>query len=194
MPIPEIPENMPAVIHRRFMGLGRLLMRCMGWRITGTIPNEKKLIVAGAPHTSNWDFIIALPAILALGVKASILMKKEAFLWPFSIAWGWFGFIPTDRNASGGVVGDVVRQFTNSDSLWLAISPEGTRGKVVHWKKGFLRMAYDAGVPILLLSYDYPSKTLHFGELFIASGDHDSDLQKVRSYYSRFQGKNPARH
>ena len=166
-------------------------MRLMGLRIVGELPNEKKILVAAAPHTSNWDFVIALVTILTLGVRAHILMKKEAFIWPFSPLWHWFGFIPTNRQVAGGIVGSVVENFNNSEQLWVAIAPEGTRSANSQWKTGFLRMAHEAQVPILPLSWDYPSKTLYLGQPINTSGNHQQDLEAIRSYFSSFTGKNP---
>jgi len=80
--IPEIPAEMPTRGNCLTRGLGRVLLRLLGWRVVGEIPRFRKCMVAAAPHTSNWDFIVAMPAILALGVRASFLMKKEAFFWP----------------------------------------------------------------------------------------------------------------
>ena len=44
---------------------------------------KKKLLYVGAPHTSNWDFIIAMSAVMALRLKFKFMMKKQAFFWPF---------------------------------------------------------------------------------------------------------------
>ena len=44
---------------------GSFILNIMGWKIKGQFPNEKKIIIVGAPHTSNWDFIIAMSAVMA---------------------------------------------------------------------------------------------------------------------------------
>ena len=165
-----------------------------GWRTVGSLPNEKKMLVAAAPHTSNWDFIVGLPIILALGIKGTIMMKKEAFIWPFSYLWRWIGFIPTERHSSSGAVGSVVEHFNNSQTMWFVLSPEGTRSKIKQWRSGFLHIAHQANVPILLVSWDFPTKTVHFGRVMHTSGDYEKDMQNVREYFSQFTGKRPENH
>ena len=167
------------------------MLKTLGWRLGGELPNEPKIILAGAPHTSNWDFIIAMAVILTTGIKLSTLMKEEAFIWPLSILWKWFGFIPTNRNSPTGIVGEVVSHFECNEKLWIGVTPEGTRGKTTQWKTGFLRIAHQADVPIVLMSLDYANKTWHFGRLFKATGDHNKDLAEIRDYFSNVTGKNP---
>lgn len=186
-----VPDEMPKMSSPFALAFGRWFMRLLGWRYEGNLPNEKKLLVAAAPHTSNWDFIIAVPIILALGVKASILMKKEAFIWPIDKLWRYLGFMPVDRGAANGAVGSVVEHFENSEKLWFVLAPEGTRSKVVKWKTGFLNIAHQAQVPILLVSWDYPSKTVHFGKLMRTTGNNEKDLADIRSHFSQFVGKHP---
>ena len=187
------PENMPTIKGHRRKKLGQFIFRVLGWKFEGELPNEPKLIVAGAPHTSNWDFLIALAVILSFGVKMSVLMKKEAFFWPISKVWNWFGFIPVDRNASTGLVGEAVKHFDSHSKLWVGVTPEGTRSKTKQWKTGFLRIAHQAKVPILLMSIDYPSKTWRFGRVIQTSGDHDKDLAEIQEYFSAFTGRKPHR-
>lgn len=189
-----IPPQMPAMGGERMRRIGRFLLRLIGWRIVGELPNEPRLLVAAAPHTSNWDFVVVLAAILVLGVRGSIMMKKEVFVWPVAGLWRWFGFIPTDRSAPGGIVEQMVEAFRRSDRLWVGITPEGTRSHNARWKTGFLRIAHEANVPVLLLSWDYPSRTLRFGKLMRASGDHERDLQEIRTYFAAFTGKHPDLH
>lgn len=186
-----VPDEMPTMTSPAAQAFGRWFMRLIGWRYEGKLPNERKILVAAAPHTSNWDFVIAVPMILALGVQASILMKKEAFIWPVDKLWRWLGFMPVDRSAANGAVGSVVEHFNRSEKLWFVLAPEGTRSKVVNWKTGFLNIAHQAKVPILLVSWDYPSKTVHFGKLIRTTGDNEKDLAEIRQHFSQFTGKHP---
>lgn len=190
--VPDIPPEMPVRGNRITRLVGRVLLRLLGWKVEGEIPRLHKCLVAAAPHTSNWDFVVAMPAILAIGVRASFMMKKEAFVWPCKGLFKALGGIPTDRSAPGGVVEQVVRKYRDSDTLWLAIAPEGTRSKVEHWKSGFLRIAHLAQVPVLLVGWDYPSKTIRLGKLIEPTGDHQQDMVEIREYYRReFTAKRP---
>ncbi len=193
--LPAIPDNMPRRNGRFGPWLGRLLLRLLGWRVEGELPNVNKCMVAAAPHTSNWDFFLAMPALLALDVKASWMMKKEAFFWPMKGVLMSLGGIPTDRAAAGGVVTQMARAYRDSEQLWIGITPEGTRGKVDRWKTGFLRIAYEAQVPVVLAGWDFPNKVMRFGRVFYPTGDYEKDIAEIRAYYrDNFQGKNPELH
>ncbi len=193
MLIPEIPAQMPTMGNRFSRALGRGLLRLIGWRVAGELPAQKKLMVIGAPHTSNWDFLVASFALLALGLKASVMMKQEAFVWPLKGLFSAMGFIPIDRHKAQDVVGQTVNWYAEHDKCWIAIAPEGTRSKVDDWKSGFLRIAHAAEVPVLLVGFDYPSKSIALvSELFIPSGEHEADVRKLRDYYAtHFTGRHP---
>ena len=112
----ERPEHMPTRNNSVITYIAMFFWWLSGWRTVGSLPNEKKILVAAAPHTSNWDFIVGLPIILTLGIKGSIMMKKEAFIWPFSYLWRWIGFIPIDRHSPKGAVGAAVEYFENNEA------------------------------------------------------------------------------
>ena len=171
---------------------GLKMLKLMGWKVAGEIPDIKKCMIAVAPHTSNWDFVVAMLALMAVDVKANWMMKKEAFFWPFKGLFMSLGGMPTDRSAPGGVVGQIAEEYSKRESLWVGITPEGTRSKVEKWKTGFLRIAHEADVPVLLAGWDFPSKTMKFGKLFYPTGDHEKDINEIYQYFAEnFTGKNP---
>ena len=69
--------------------------------------------------------------------------------------------------------------------------PEGTRRKVVKWKEGFLRIAHEADVPIMMMGLDYSTKTMHLGKMYRATGDRKADMHEVMRYLTQFKGKCP---
>ena len=196
--IPVSQEQCPAHLRANRSALtrwiGRTFYRSIGWNLEGSLANTERLLVVAAPHTSNWDFIVGLPIILTLGIKGSIMMKKEAFIWPLSYLWRWIGFIPIDRHSPKGAVGTAVEYFENNEAMWFVMSPEGTRSKIKHWRSGFLNIAHQANVPILLVSWDFPTKTVKFGRVMRTSGDYEKDMLEVREYFSQFTGKRPENH
>ncbi len=190
--LPEIPKAMPKAggLVRRW--LGRNLLRISGWELKGELPEEPKLVLAAAPHTSNWDFILAMFVTMALGIRLSYLMKREAFFWPFKGLFMRLGGIPIDRNAAQDLVEQIASWYREHDKVWVVITPEGTRSKVDKWKTGFLRVAEKAEVPVCLVCWDYPSKTMYVGPVWQLTGDHEQDLQAIRSYISdKFTGRYP---
>ena len=133
--ISELPLSLPQKGNVVSKAVGRCLLRLIGWKIVGRMPKSPKVIIAAAPHTSNWDFIIAMFAVLALGLRASYLMKREAFVWPFSGLFKWLGGVPVERKAAGGMVDGLVDWFANHEKAWLLVTPEGTRQKVSKYKR-----------------------------------------------------------
>lgn len=186
-----VPENIPRLKARWLHYLGRIGFLIHGWKFQGEWPNEKKVILAVAPHTSNLDFLLAVTVVLLLRIKATLFMKKEAFFWPAGGLFRWLGFMPIDRRAAGGVVGSTVRLFEQSEQLWVVIMPEGTRRKVDNWKVGYLRIAREANVPIMLMGLDYATKTMHIGKMISVSDDSDNDMLEVKRYLTQFTGRCP---
>lgn len=191
--IPSLPESLPRQGNMFSRWLGRCLLRLMGWRVTGELPAELKIVAVVAPHTSNWDFITGLAGVMALGIRVNYLMKKEAFVWPLSKLFIWSGGVPLDRSATGNTVDQLVSYYRSRDKLWVAIAPEGTRRKVDFWKSGFMRVAQQAEVPVLLVAWNYPTKEIRIDRLWYYSGDVERDVATIRDYArTRFQGRYPA--
>ena len=59
--------------------MGRAMLRLSGWRMEGEIPNLPKAVVIVVPHTSNWDFLLAIAGLFAVGVRVSWLGKNTIF-------------------------------------------------------------------------------------------------------------------
>ncbi|WP_096086409.1 lysophospholipid acyltransferase family protein [Agaribacterium haliotis] len=190
--VPELKSQVPAQGNALTRGFGRLMLRLLGWKVKGELPDVPKAVFAAAPHTSNWDFILAMFAVLAMGVKISYLMKKEAFIWPLRSVFLWLGGIPLDRSAAADTVEQISGWFSNSERLWVVITPEGTRSRVPKWKTGFLRVAHRADVPVVLVAWDFPSKTMHIDRLWHCSGDHELDAEQIRAYICKtYRGRHP---
>ena len=161
---------------------GRVLLALIGWKIEGRWPDEPKLVIVGAPHTSNWDLILAIGMMTSQNLGLNWMMKKEAFHW--SVAWLWraLGGIPIDRKAAGGVVEQTSAWFRKSDRAYLGITPEGTRSKVGDYRKGYLRMAYAAEVPVFIAGVDGTRKTLVLDRVWPLTGDIDADNAAIAAY------------
>ncbi|WP_317931057.1 1-acyl-sn-glycerol-3-phosphate acyltransferase [Halioxenophilus sp. WMMB6] len=186
------PAAMPRMGNRFTRWLGSRLMALIGWKVAGELPNHSKLVIAGAPHTSNWDFVVAMFLVMALGVKFSYLMKKEAFIWPFKGLFMALGGIPIDRSRGDQVMVQMKTWFANNDHCWVAITPEGTRSQVEKFKTGFLRIAEAAEVPVLLVAWHYPKKTFYICPLANLSGDINEDVAAIKTFYdTHFVGRNP---
>ena len=166
--------------------------KLLGWKIEGDVPrNLTKYIIAVAPHTSNWDFLVGLAVRSIMRFKSNFLGKKELFRKP----WGWLfttlGGYPVDRSSKTNKVDQVVQVIKNSDHFVVAIAPEGTRKKVDKWKTGFYYIAMKANVPILPVAFDYGKKEVRLMPIFQPTGDIEADLKVLKSKYVGVVGKFP---
>jgi 1-acyl-sn-glycerol-3-phosphate acyltransferase len=164
------------------------LLKLGGWEFEGDLPNLSKLIIIGAPHTSNWDFIIYLGALHHYRLKASFIGKHTLFRWPFGYFFRKMGGIPVDRSKAGGLVQQVVDVIGRSDRMVLLMAPEGTRKAAPFWKSGFLQIAAQAEVPILLAYVDFPNRRAGLGPLLGFDGDVTRFMDQARSFYADKQG------
>jgi 1-acyl-sn-glycerol-3-phosphate acyltransferase len=160
--------------------LGRWLLRACGWRLSGVIPNRPQLIIAVAPHTSNFDFVLTVGVIMSLGLKASYLAKSSLFRFPLGLVMRLFGGIPVDRNSANGMVEQMRAQFASSPKLILGIAPEGTRQSVRRWRSGFALIAQAANVPVLPTIINYRTRVVTFAEIIDNVGDADATLNAVK--------------
>ena len=190
-PVPQpIPPNVPVGHGRIGRWMGRTALRLTGWRIVGRLPNLAKLVMIVAPHSSNWDGFLGFAAKFALGFEVKVLGKASLFWWPLGPLLRHLGGIPLDRRQAQGTVGQAIKLIRDSDRLWYVLTPEGTRKRVEQWKAGFWKIAHGAGVPILPVYFDYPSRTIGVGEPFWPGQDMEADIAAIRHWYRPWMGKN----
>lgn len=163
-------------------------LRAAGWRVTGTPPTEKKFVLCGAPHTSNWDFPLMLMVMLKLGMDVHWMGKDSLFRFPFGGLMRWLGGIPIDRSRSNNTVAQMIEVYNKASDLMVLIPPEGTRSRVQRWKTGFYHIAYGAQVPIQLGFLDARTRTAGFGPLFWPSGDIERELPQIQTFFADKQG------
>lgn len=157
-----------------------------------TVPDYDKCIICVAPHTSNWDFILGKLAYASSGRKAGFLMKDTWFVWPLGVFFRAIGGIAVPRRHKGpSLVDTIVNKFSTAERLTLAITPEGTRSRTSQWRTGFLHIAYQANVKIVLGVIDYPSRTITINTTFTPTGDTETDMRRIKDYYKPFTGRHP---
>ena len=171
--------------------MGRAGLRLGGWRMEGEIPNVAKAVAIVVPHTSNWDFLVAIAGLFAVGVRVSWLGKNTIFKGAAGPVMEWLGGVPIDRTASVGAVDQIVERFNTSETLVIGLSPEGTRSRVDRWKTGFYNIALKAGVPIAPIAFDWKTRVIHFGEPLIPCGDLEADIALLEDFFKGAVGKRP---
>ena len=185
-----VGDSLPRRGNRISKAISDMILALMGWRVeTDSLPDEPKMILVGAPHTSNWDFIMTLLAIFSLEVRVSWLAKHTLFRKPIGGLMRWLGGVPVDRRSSGGLVGQMVDQFNFQEKLLLAIMPEGTRSKTKSWKTGFYHIARQADVPISAVIFDYERKILTVGPGIPTKGDETADLERIQAVFKDVKGR-----
>ena len=171
----------------------RWLGAAAGWRVVGHLPDLPKYMLIGAPHTTNWDFVLFLWVMAALRFQPTWLGKDGIFWWPAGVLWRRLGGIPVKRGARLNVVDQVVDRFREADRMTLVMSPEGTRQHTTAWKSGFYHIARGAGVPIVPGRLDYPTRTVTIGGPIAMTGDVSRDMAEFRAFYAGARGMYPAR-
>ncbi|MGI8560963.1 MAG: 1-acyl-sn-glycerol-3-phosphate acyltransferase [Luteimonas sp.] len=186
-----LPPNAPRVRRNAFARwIGRSILRLGGWRMVGVLPDLPRLVLIGAPHSSNWDGVWGLAAKAALGVDVRVLGKQSLFRIPvLGFVLRRLGVLPIDRNAASGVVAQAAALIRGSDGVWIGLAPEGTRRRVERWKTGFWKIAKAAEVPILRMYFHYPDRIIGFGPVFHPGDDLQADMAAIRAWYRPWMGK-----
>ena len=173
--------------------VARRLLSLLGWRLLGKLPNVPQAVIIGAPHTSNVDGVPAILTMLALGLDIKVMGKKQLFSVPIlSQFLTWVGVIAIDRDKKGSVLQANIDRFATGTPLLMALAPEGTRNYTDSFRTGFYYLAMGAGVPIIPVALDYPTKTVRFLEVCYPTGDYQADLAVILSAYRGIEGRHPS--
>ncbi|MCM3779406.1 1-acyl-sn-glycerol-3-phosphate acyltransferase [Microbacterium hydrocarbonoxydans] len=173
--------------------LARLYWALSRWTLIVDAVPTRPTVLIGAPHTSNWDFVLMLAIAWRLGIDVRWLGKSSLFR-------GWrgpimrrLGGIPVDRSDPARVVGDVVERVNRGEVFGLVVTPDGTRSATGHWKSGFYRIARETGMPLTLGFVDRTTMTTGLGPTIDLTGDVGADMDRIRAFYSDKAGLRPER-
>ncbi len=169
----------------------KIILKLIGWHVEATLPEEKKFVLIGAPHTTNWDLVIGLLCFWSVSVHPTWVAKKQIFIGPLNYFFRALGGIPVDRSINAGFIEQIAHQFDSREKMIFGLTPEGTRSKTEYWKTGFYYIALKANVPVCLAYVDYPSRTFGLGEMLYPSGDIDKDFEIIKTFYRGKKGKYP---
>ena len=169
--------------------LADLVLRVIRWQAVGEVP--RKGILVGAPHTSNWDWVLTQLLAWHSGVKIRLLVKDSLFKGPL----GWIlrasGAVELDRENPGATIRQLLADAETDESFLLGIAAEGTRSKGEYWKSGFYRISQQTGLPITLAFLDGPSRTVGWGPTFALTGDVVADMDRIREFFADKRGFKP---
>lgn len=197
--VPSNAENITArPVQLRGARWSRAVLRLFGWTLQfDGLPSRQGVLVF-YPHTSNWDFVLAMLAKSAIGMPARFWAKDSLFRIPLFGAWlRWLGGVPVMRHSKRGTVGEVVDRMAESrqrdEFFWLALAPEGTRSRADGWRSGFYQVALQADVPLALAYIDYPSMRLGIGCHVRLGGDLEADMALIAERLGHHRGRFPER-
>lgn len=154
--------------------IANILLFICGWEL----PNRETInflkqydrLVFLFPHTSYWDFWLAICYFLATSDIPTddivTVMKPQ----PFNTWYGFFprllGFIPATKleDKGSGFVDTTVARLKNQNRSYVFISPEGKMNRSP-WRSGYYYLARGLECNCLVIGLDYSTRTIHFGQL-----------------------------
>lgn len=187
---PELPPRLPRRGNVLSKALARGLLTLFGWRVDGGFPDRPKMVAIVAPHTSNWDFIIGVLVVFALGLRVRFLGKHTLFNPWLGWLMRWLGGTPVIRDTPQGAVAEAVEMIAREEKVLLGIAPEGTRRRGTPWRSGFYNIALAAKVPILPAAFDFGRRSLRLFPVFEPTGDYEADLATLQALYQGVRGRN----
>lgn len=180
---PQLPSNVPhrgTKLSREFF---KQLFIKQGWSFTGEFPNVPKAVAIVSPHTSNYDGLYAFLAMLGLGIDVTVFGKDSLFKTPLKPILKWVGVIPVKRDTPQGLTKQIVDIIQHKEKIWVGLAPEGTRKKAEKIRSGFYHIAMGANLPVVMFGFDYQKKTIECLGMMKPTGNYESDLAKILSYY-----------
>ena len=173
--------------------LARLYWTFSRWTLRSEPAPTRPSVLIGAPHTSNWDFVLMLAIAWRLGIPVRWLGKASLFAgWRGPIMRA-LGGIPVQRDDAARVVDEVVERVHAGEVFGLVVTPDGTRGGNEYWKSGFYRIARATGMPVTLGYVDRTTMTTGLGPTIDLSGDVAGDMDRIRAFYADKAGLRPER-
>lgn len=183
-PITAVPTRAPTLLSRIVRRIILAVWYAQGWKVVDPLPRHlKKYVLAGAPHTTNWDFVFFTGSTYEQGVRPNFMGKHTLFQWPIRNFMLDMGGIPVDRRSRLNATDQVAAEFAARDELALVIACEGTRKTDGKWKSGFYHIARAANVPIVPAFADQQSKIVIFGPPMLPTGNYGEDLLKIAEWF-----------
>ena len=168
-----------------------LTFKILKFKVKGNFPINKKLIILVFPHTSNWDFIIAIGVRTFLCEEINFVIKKEYYNFLTTNFFNSLGGRPIDRSGNMNLVEKISEMFKNNEIFRIAIAPEGTRKLVDNWKTGFYQIALKANCKILPVAFDWKKREVKIFEVFTPTNNFTNDLKFLKSLFKGVKGKIP---
>lgn len=192
MALPKLPPLVPTEGGPVSRGLGAAVLRTLGWHVEGEFPDLPKMVCIMVPHTSNWDFVVAVAFKFALGIRAVWIGKHTLFVWPFGVLLRRIGGMPVERSSRHAFVQRLADEFARREQMIFALAPEGTRKRVERWRSGYWHVAHTARVPIVPVGFDFARRVVVIGAPLHTTESQADDEQRLREFAQRITPRHPA--
>lgn len=170
---------------RLLRAIGRSVFALRGWSFEPLPPGwEKKQVIIGFPHSSNIDTAMAFAGFAIVEQTGHVIVKKEAFRWPFGWLLRALGAIPVERGSASGIVAQLAQEFAARETFQLALVPEGTRKRGAKVRTGFWYIAKAAGVPIVCWYLDRERRRTRWVGRLTPGEDVREDLRRIKRMYA----------
>ncbi|MBX7458511.1 lysophospholipid acyltransferase family protein [Qipengyuania sp. 1NDH17] len=180
--MPRANFRKPTLLSRLVRRIIMVLYRLKGWKLDGDLPDIDKFVIAGAPHTSNWDFVFFIGATAEKGVQPNFMGKHTLFQGMIRNFMFDMGGIPVDRRRRANVTQQIAEEFAAREHLALVIAAEGTRSTDGSWKSGFYHIARAANVPIVPAYVNNETMTLGFGPAIVPTESYGETLAEIARF------------
>lgn len=187
---PDRPQPITVLpLHPKGSPTARAVLKMMGWTLDFEGLPGRQGVLALYPHTSNWDFVMAMLAKWAIGMPVAFWVKHSLLQVPVLGRWvRWIGGVAVRRDGPQGAVRGMQQQMEDARRegrfMWLALAPEGTRSLTTGWRSGFYQVATRAGVPLALGHVDYQRKHVGILGFLQLSGDVDADMAAIAAAFA----------
>lgn len=171
--------------------IASILFGIFGWTAKVELNEDMKhSVMIAAPHTSNWDFPIALLAFWKMEVPVRYFIKDYYTSGILGWFFRWTGAIGVNRSKEKNhLTNFAIEQLKSNKEIVVLVTPEGSRKKADKWRTGFYRIATAANVPITLAYADYPDKVIGVREVYHPTGDFETDMEYIQKAYTEYRGK-----
>jgi 1-acyl-sn-glycerol-3-phosphate acyltransferase len=144
------------------------------------------------PHTSNWDFVIAILAKWSVDLPVRFVGKDTLFSGPLGWWFRYLGGRPVNRAQASGAVDELAALIKAEPWCWLALSPEGTRAALPAWRSGFYHVAKRANVPVAMAYLDFASKEVGIAGFMRLTEDTEADIARIAQAFAGRRGYKPS--
>lgn len=154
-------------------------------------PGLERCVVIGAPHTSNWDFVLTMLVGAQVDLDFRWLGKQTLFRPPFGAVMRALGGVSVDRSSRQNIVEQLADKLRAAERMALVIAPEGTRSRQTYWKSGFYHIARQSDAPLVLGYVDYERREAGLGPMIDPVGPVEVVMDTVREFYDDKTGRFP---